>query len=96
MTITRTKLALPAARRLVPRPHLLTRLVDGAPRRLTLVRAPARWGKTTLLADWAASELERRPFAWVALDPAANDPALFWSYASSPRSRPASRSASAS
>jgi ATP/maltotriose-dependent transcriptional regulator MalT len=81
VTLTQTKLETPAPRRLVPRPRLLTRLSAGEPRRLTLVRAPAGWGKTTLLAEWAASELEPRPFAWLALDPGDNDPVLFWSYA---------------
>jgi LuxR family transcriptional regulator, maltose regulon positive regulatory protein len=64
----------------VARDQLLARLLDGAPRRLTLVRAPAGWGKTTLLAEWSASERERRRFAWLGLDRGDNDPALFWSY----------------
>jgi LuxR family transcriptional regulator, maltose regulon positive regulatory protein len=80
-SLIQTKLEAPRPRRLVPRRDLLARLLDGGPRRLTLVRAPAGWGKTTLLAQWAASELEPRPFGWLALDPADNDPASFWCYA---------------
>jgi LuxR family maltose regulon positive regulatory protein len=81
-SLIQTKLEAPVPRRLVARRELLARLVDGgAPRRLTLVRAPAGWGKTTLVAEWAASELESRPFGWLALDPSDNDPAPFWSYA---------------
>jgi LuxR family transcriptional regulator, maltose regulon positive regulatory protein len=52
----------------------------GAPRKLTLIRAPAGWGKTTLLADWYASAAETRSFAWLALDRGDNDPVRFWTY----------------
>jgi hypothetical protein len=47
-----------------------------APSGLVLVCAPARHGKTALLADWA----ERRPprKAWLSLDSGDNDPARFW------------------
>jgi len=55
-------------------------LCNGNRRKLTLVRAPAGWGKSTLLADWHASTNETRPFAWLALDQADNDPATFWTY----------------
>ncbi|MEZ5406857.1 MAG: LuxR C-terminal-related transcriptional regulator [Acidimicrobiales bacterium] len=63
----------------VSRPALIERLVDRHPK-LAVIRAPAGWGKTTLLADWHASALETRPFAWVSLDPADNDPVRFWGY----------------
>ena len=43
-----------------------------------LVEAPAGFGKTTLVAQWRASATERRPFAWVSLDPADNDPGRLW------------------
>ena len=56
------------------------RLCAGQPRKLTLIRAPAGWGKSTLLADWYALESETRPFAWVALDGDDNDPVRFWTY----------------
>ena len=40
-----------------------------------LLTAPAGYGKTTLLAEWAAED--DRPFVWISLDDADNDPALF-------------------
>ena len=46
--------------------------------KLTLVSAPAGFGKTTLLTEWVAALLEsERPVAWVSLDQADNDPAFF-------------------
>ena len=48
-----TKLYLPRPRgALVPRPQLLARLAAGTRLPLTLIAAPAGFGKTTLLADW--------------------------------------------
>src|SRR4051794_41857760 len=74
-----TKLNPPTgARRRVARRALVDRLVSDEPRRLTLISAPAGWGKTTLLAEWAADSRERRPFAWFALDRGDNDPGRFW------------------
>ena len=73
------KLQAPVPRERVSRPVLLD-LCKGHRRKLTLVRAPAGWGKSTLLADWHASTDETRPFAWLALDQADNDPATFWTY----------------
>ena len=62
----------------VSRPRLVAALDRHAGRKLTLVSAPAGFGKTTLLAEWlAAGEL---PVAWVSLDSSDNDPALFWAY----------------
>jgi LuxR family maltose regulon positive regulatory protein len=76
-----TKLNPPAgARTRVPREELVERLAEGTPRRLTLVSAPAGWGKTTLLAEWAADPREQRPFTWLGLDRADNDPVRFWGY----------------
>ena len=46
--------------------------------RLVLVDAPAGFGKTTLVAQWRASAAARRPFAWVSLDSADNDPGRLW------------------
>ena len=48
--------------------------------RLVLVWAPAGWGKTVLLAQWRRAERGHRPFAWVSLDPADDDPVRFWNY----------------
>lgn len=66
---------------LVSRPRLIERLHQGIERKLTLVSAPAGFGKTTLLAEWvAAAPASERPVAWVSLDQGDNDPAFFWAY----------------
>lgn len=79
--IVATKLHAPTGRgALVPRPGLLARLAAAPAGRLVLVSAPAGWGKTTLIAEWAAAETESRQFAWVSLDPADNDPVRFFAY----------------
>jgi len=50
-----TKLYIPPVRpELVPRPRLTERLDAGLHRKLTLISAPAGFGKTTLLSEWAA------------------------------------------
>ena len=77
----KTKLYIPPLRSdLVPRPHLIKILNEGSSSggRLTLVSAPAGYGKTTLLSAWVTGcEL---PVAWLSLDPGDNDPARFLSY----------------
>ena len=77
-----SKLYVPAGRRgLVARPRLIERLGRGAESKLTLVSAPAGFGKTTLLAEWlAAAPPGERPAAWVSLDQGDNHPATFWTY----------------
>ena len=77
-----TKLYVPRRRRgLVARPRLSERLNRGAESKLTLVSAPAGFGKTTLLAEWlAAAPADGRSAAWLSLDQRDNDPALFWTY----------------
>src|SRR5919197_1283515 len=76
-----TKLSAPTVRaELVQRRRLVDLLSRPGLHKLTLIDAPAGWGKTTLLAEWAASPDERRPFAWVSLDRADNDPMRFWTY----------------
>jgi LuxR family maltose regulon positive regulatory protein len=65
----------------VARPRLSERLSRGAESALTLVSAPAGFGKTTLLADWlAVAAADGRSVAWLSLDRRDNDPALFWTY----------------
>ena len=64
---------------LVPRPRLAQRLDDGLRRGLVLVCAPAGYGKTVLLADWARNG--EHPAAWLSLDTGDNDPARFWRHA---------------
>lgn len=62
----------------VVRPRLLARLNEVTQYNLTLISAPAGYGKTTLLSEWAAgSEL---PVAWLSLDEQDNDPVQFWAY----------------
>jgi LuxR family maltose regulon positive regulatory protein len=76
-----TKLYIPPVRRdLVPRPRLIERLEEGVQRghRLTLVSAPAGFGKTTLLSEWVATC--GRPVAWLSLDSGDNDLARFLAY----------------
>ena len=63
----------------VARPRLVQALDEGLARRLILVGAPAGFGKTALLADWARSG--DRPVAWLSLDAGDNDPARFWRHA---------------
>ncbi len=74
-----TKLYRPAPRpNAVPRPRLSTRLNQGVYGNLTLVSAPAGFGKTTLVTDWIATE--DRPTAWLSLDEGDSDPVLFFRY----------------
>jgi LuxR family transcriptional regulator, maltose regulon positive regulatory protein len=74
-----TKLHIPPSRPdFLTRPGLLQRLTQATARELTLVCAPAGFGKTTLLAGWARAS--RRPVAWLSLDAGDSDPARFWRY----------------
>ncbi len=75
-----TKLHMPGPRAgQVPRPRLLARLDEGLARGLVLVCAPAGYGKTVVLADWARRG--GRAVAWLSLDAGDNDPARFWRHA---------------
>jgi LuxR family maltose regulon positive regulatory protein len=47
-------------------------------RKLTLISAPAGFGKTTLLGEWIPTS--RRPVTWLSLEEADNDPIRFWTY----------------
>lgn len=77
--ILATKLYVPPPRpEVVPRARLTERLNEGLDRRLTLVCAPAGFGKTTLIGEWVAGL--PRPAAWLSLDEADNDPARFLAY----------------
>jgi LuxR family maltose regulon positive regulatory protein len=77
-----TKLYVPKLRRgLVARPRLSAHLRRGAESRLTLVSAPAGFGKTTLLAEWLGETPgEDRAVAWLSLDRSDNEPESFWTY----------------
>ena len=66
-----------------PRPEWVDRpgLVSALARtdaKLVLLCAPAGFGKTTLVAQWRASDAESRPFAWVSLDRGDDDPGRLW------------------
>jgi LuxR family maltose regulon positive regulatory protein len=76
-----TKLFIPPVRPdLVSRPRLIERLNEGLHmgRKLTLISAPAGFGKTTLLSEWAAEC--GQPVAWLSLYEGDNDPTCFWTY----------------
>src|SRR5438067_4227039 len=77
--LLQTKLFVPRWRHgLVPRPRLKESLKRGAETKLTLVSAPAGFGKTTLLTEWL--DLLKYSAAWVSLDQSDNHAASFWSY----------------
>src|SRR5215216_972434 len=80
-TLVSTKLRPSQVRpNLVARPRLIAKLEPEAGRKLTLISAPAGFGKTTLLGEWVASRSEVRSIAWASLDDGDNDPARFLSY----------------
>ena len=70
----------PVSPKLVPRPHLIRRLEEGLQlgHRVTVISAPAGFGKTTLLSDWLSQT--GRPVAWLSLDEGDNDPTRFLAY----------------
>jgi LuxR family maltose regulon positive regulatory protein len=89
--ILAAKLYIPPARaKVVSRPRLIERLNQGLGenhgfgqalgfgRKLTLISAPAGFGKTTLVSEWVAGC--QRPTAWLSLDEGDNDPARFLTY----------------
>ena len=76
-----TKIHIPPVHgNLVSRPRLIQHLNDGLAHnhRLTLISAPAGYGKSTLLSEWI-SQVDV-PAAWLSLDQGDNTPARFWSY----------------
>lgn len=79
--ILKTKLHQPAApQNLVPRPALIQKLDEGleAGRDITLVSAPAGFGKTTCISEWISTL--NLPAAWLSLDHSDDDPARFLLY----------------
>ena len=77
--ILATKLFVPPPRpKVVLRPNLFERLDEGLHHRLTLISAPAGFGKTTLVSEWVADC--KRPVAWLSLDEGDNDPTCFLAY----------------
>ncbi|HEV2580613.1 MAG TPA: transcriptional regulator, partial [Ktedonobacteraceae bacterium] len=79
MPVLATKLYIPRHRpNVVSRPRLIERLNESLHRNLTLISAPAGFGKTTLVSEWLAGG--HRPAAWLSLDEGENDPARFLTY----------------
>lgn len=79
--ILATKLYIPPPRPdLVPRQRIIDRLNEGLARggKLTLISAPAGFGKTTLVSEWIAGC--EKPVAWLSLDEGDNDSARFLTY----------------
>ena len=77
--LLRTKLFIPQTRgNLVPRPRLVELLNTGLDKELTLIAAPAGFGKTTLVVDWL-KQIDL-PAAWLSLDEADNDLLRFLAY----------------
>jgi LuxR family maltose regulon positive regulatory protein len=74
-----TKLHIPALRSgHLHRVELVGTLIAQGQSRVALVAAAPGSGKTSLLSEWHADPRERRPFAWISLDTADNDPVRFW------------------
>lgn len=79
--ILATKLYIPPPRsKAVLRPRLIERLNEGlvSAQKLTIISAPAGFGKTTLVSEWVANC--ERPVAWLSLDEGDNDPIRFSTY----------------
>jgi LuxR family maltose regulon positive regulatory protein len=65
----------------VSRPHLTDRVQGGTRSKLTLVSAPAGFGKSTVLAEWlGVAPVDGSVTAWLTLDPGDNHPVEFWTY----------------
>ncbi len=79
LPLLQTKLHIPLAHApLIARPSLLARIDNGVARPLTLVAAPAGFGKTTLIGAWIAQT--HHAVAWLSLDNEDNDPIYFLTY----------------
>lgn len=85
--LLKTKLYIPVIRpdpgarpkaSFIPRPHLIDRLNEGLAGKLTLISAPAGFGKTTLVSSWL--DQINLPVAWLSLDEDDNDLARFLAY----------------
>jgi LuxR family maltose regulon positive regulatory protein len=79
LTPLTTKLRVPPLRSgWISRPRLDKRLDEGVKRKLTLLSAPAGFGKTTLLVNWI--HRQKKPVSWFSVDQGDNDPLHFLSY----------------
>ena len=77
--LLRTKFYIPRQKtNRIQRSRLIVQLNACLDRRLTLISAPAGFGKTTLVAEWAAEYAGQS--AWLTLDEGDNDPVRFFNY----------------
>jgi len=94
-----TKLFVPPQRpEAVPRVRLVDQLYDARAvgRKLSLVAAPAGFGKTTVVSDWVGDVIVREPdvhVGWISLDEGDNDPSRFLSYLLAALGQPPARPA---
>lgn len=63
---------------IIERYHLELQLDEQAEKRLILFKAPAGYGKTTLLNSWLQKRFSN--IAWISLDESDNNPISFWTY----------------
>lgn len=79
--LLKAKLALPPTPPMsLSRPRLLELMSEALKRPLTLLCAPAGFGKSTLLSGWANEAVDRPAVAWLGLDEDDRDPARFFDY----------------
>ena len=78
--VTEAKLFRPPIRPGIVRRNVLVDRLRASNASVVSMTAPAGYGKTTLLAEWA--ERDRRPFAWVSIDEADGDPVVFLGHVS--------------
>lgn len=79
LPLLQTKTSIPPARQnRVERPRLMERIEEGMKRTFTLILAPAGFGKTTLIAEWARST--SMPVAWLSLERSERTSERFISY----------------
>lgn len=77
--LLQTKLYIPQPQaNHIPRPHLVELMNEGAGCKLTLISAPAGFGKSSLLSQWASQS--NRSICWLSLDDDDNEIARFLSY----------------
>ncbi|HEX5383005.1 MAG TPA: hypothetical protein VFW54_00050, partial [Propionibacteriaceae bacterium] len=80
-SILEAKLRPPPARtEWMVRQRLLEELTRAGQRAVTLIAAPAGYGKTTVVTQWLASKPATSKLAWISLDSPENDPARLWTH----------------
>jgi len=79
IALLKTKLFIPPLQpRIVPNHRLIEKIRQGTLGKLTLVSAPAGFGKTTLVCQWINQQ--KKPVAWYSLDESDNEPGVFYRY----------------